>query len=125
MASTKELIRQIIRQKLLDGQDPVKVATGEEGRDPATRVAFVKTAVVNKQFVTSPGQLPDRLEDLVEALSEALSDVVSNLQVVNVSTPIIVTIPVTSATGLPSAGNVVPITTTPGTPNVIMPTLLP
>lgn len=125
MASTKELIRQVIRQKLLDGQDPIKVATGEEGRDPTTRVAFVKTAVVNKQFVTSPGQLPDRLEDLVEALAEALADVISNLQVVNVSSPIIVTIPITGAAGTPSPGTVVPITTTPGTPNVIMPTLLP
>lgn len=125
MASTKELIRQVIREELLKGDDPIDVATGVIARTPGQRVAFVKTRIENKKFVTVSGQLPDRLEDLIDAFAEAFGRVIANLQVVNASAPIIVTIPVTSAPGTPSAGTVVPIPTTPATPNVVMPTILP
>lgn len=125
VAAVKEVVKQAIRKELLKGDDPVAIATGEAVRTPGQRVAFVKTKLEGREVTSQSGQLPDRMEDMIDAYAEAIAKVILSLRVNNVSVPTIpVTIPVTSATPLPSAGVVIAIPTAPGVPNVDLLTLV-
>jgi predicted RecB family endonuclease len=130
VVDVKEIVRQAIRNALLDGDDPVAIATGDAIRTPGKRVAFVKTKLEGREVTSLSGQLPDRMEDLVEAISEGLARVILSLQVKGTTSdnPAIglpVLIPVTSTPGSPSTGYLFPVTpTTKGTPNVTLSTLV-
>jgi len=109
------LVKQAIRQALLNGADPGSV------RIPGSRQRFVKTAIVvqevsgQKTYETkySEGQLPDNMEDFVDAFAEAMSRVIQNLSVISVTATV---------NGAPAVPPHPPL---PGQPNVTITSLVP
>jgi len=99
----KEIVKQAIRQELLQGADPVSPSGQAAPRIPGQRQRFVKTTLVDQKLVFEEGSLPDSMEDLVDALAEAIARVIKNLQI----TPLAVTI----TTPSPAAGTTVPTPT--------------